>query len=159
MGGKSPLTGGVKEANVGGAAGRMMARLGLKAVILEDAPDDPRPRILFIGRDRAELLDAPELARKEHPADPAHAAASASASRSAPCASVPPARCASPPRSVATTDDTGVQLRVAGRGGLGAVMGSKGIKAIVFDDAGARPEEPSDRKALSAAARELGQRS
>ena len=57
---------------------------------------------------------------------------------------------------LATTDETGVQLRVAGRGGLGAVMGSKGIKAVVFDDTGARPEEPFDRKALSAAARDLG---
>ena len=154
VGGKSPLTGGVKEANVGGAAGRAMARLGLKAVILEDAPDDTRCRILFIGKDRAELLDAPELAGK-----PTRDTLSMLRERfggqiGALCIG-PAGEMRLTAAMVATTDDTGVQLRVAGRGGLGAVMGSKGIKAIVFDDTGARPEEPSDRKALSAAARDL----
>ena len=57
--------------------------------------------------------------------------------------------------AVATTDESGVQLRVAGRGGLGAVMGAKGIKAIVFDAGDARRAEPVDPKALAAAAREL----
>jgi aldehyde:ferredoxin oxidoreductase len=35
VGGKSPLTGTIKEANVGGVLGGMLARLGLKAVIIE----------------------------------------------------------------------------------------------------------------------------
>ena len=75
LGGKSPLTGGIKEANVGGAAGRIMARLGLKAVVLEEAPEDPKPRILFVGQGRAELLEAPELGAKGNLADPGRPAA------------------------------------------------------------------------------------
>ncbi len=154
VGAKSPLTGGVKEANVGGAVGKAMARLGFKAVILEDAPDDARCRILSIGRDRAELLDAPELAGK-----PTRETLSMLRKRfgggiGALCIG-PAGEMRLTAAMLATTDDTGVQLRVAGRGGLGAVMGSKGIKAVVFDDTGARPEEPSDRKELAAAARDL----
>jgi len=34
------------------------------------------------------------------------------------------------------TDQEGIPARHAARGGLGAVMGSKGIKAIVIDDTG-----------------------
>ena len=39
IGGKSPLTGGVKESNVGGSAGKKIARLGFKAIVLEDVPE------------------------------------------------------------------------------------------------------------------------
>src|SRR3972149_2252021 len=39
IGGKSPLTGGVKEANAGGRTGLQIVRLGIKAVILEDQPE------------------------------------------------------------------------------------------------------------------------
>jgi aldehyde:ferredoxin oxidoreductase len=59
--------------------------------------------------------------------------------------------------AVATTDRTGTQSRFAARGGLGAVMGSKGIKAIVFDDTGARPEPVHDPDGLTAASREVWQ--
>jgi aldehyde:ferredoxin oxidoreductase len=154
VGAKSPLTGGVKEANVGGAGGKAMARLGLKAVILEDAPDETKCRILSIGRDRAELLDAPELAGKATRETLSMLRERFGGQIGALCIG-PAGEMRLTAAMVATTDDTGVQLRVAGRGGLGAVMGSKGIKAVVFDDTGARPEEPSDRKELSAAARDL----
>jgi len=154
LGGKSPLTGGIKEANVGGAAGRIMARLGLKAVVLEEAPEDPKPRILFVGQGRAELLEAPELARKE--TSPTLAALRQRFGERIGALCIGPAgEMLLAAAAVATTDSSGVQLRLAGRGGLGAVMGAKGIKAIVFAAEGARPEEPADPRALAAAAREL----
>jgi len=43
FGGKSPLTHGVKESDVGGEAGAKIARLGIKALVLEDAPRLLRP--------------------------------------------------------------------------------------------------------------------
>jgi len=153
VGGKSPLTGGVKEANVGGAAGRHMARLGLKAVVLEEAPDDLSPRILRVTAAGAGLLEAPELRGLE-----TTPTLNALRRRFGPRIG---ALCIGPAGEMrlmaavgATTDHTGAQLRVAGRGGLGAVMGSKGIKAVVFDDAGAGPARAADPKALAAAARE-----
>ena len=39
IGGKSPLTGGVKEANAGGRTGLHMATMGIHALIIEDMPD------------------------------------------------------------------------------------------------------------------------
>lgn len=154
VGGKSPLTGGVKEANVGGSAGRALARLGLKAVILEDAPDEPRCRVLFIGKDRVELLEAPELAARTTRPTLRMLRERFGPQVGALCIG-PAGEMRLAAAVLATTDRTGVQLRVAGRGGLGAVMGSKGIKAVVIDDTGARPEDPFDRAALAAAAREL----
>jgi aldehyde:ferredoxin oxidoreductase len=154
LGGKSPLTGGIKEANVGGSPGRIMARLGLKALVLEDAPERLRPRLLRIAKDRAELLEAPELEGLE--TSPTLAALRKRFGERIGALCIGPAgemRLAA--AAVATTDSSGVQLRVAGRGGLGAIMGAKGIKAIVFDAEDARAEEPVDPRALAAAAREL----
>jgi aldehyde:ferredoxin oxidoreductase len=51
IGGKSPLTGGVKEANAGGTTGLHLAHLGIKALILEDKPDDEEWSILLVDHD------------------------------------------------------------------------------------------------------------
>lgn len=156
VGAKSPLTGGVKEANVGGSAGKKMARLGFRAVVLEDSPDSRQTNILAITKEKAEIITASEykglavratirLLRDQFGEDvgvicvgPAGEMGMAGA-------------------GVATTDKSGVQIRFAGRGGMGAVMGSKGIKAVVFDDSGASPAKAHDRKRFNAASKELAQ--
>jgi aldehyde:ferredoxin oxidoreductase len=157
IGGKSPLTGAIKEANVGGAAGARMARLGLKAVVLEDAPDSPQPRVLLIRENQAELVAAPEC--KGKPTGETLKILRKRYGGQAGLLCVGPAgEMGLSGACVATTDHSGVQLRVAGRGGLGAVMGVKGIKAVVIDAEGAetaRAARAADRAALSAASREL----
>jgi len=40
VGCKSPLTGGIKEANAGGMASQMLGRLGIAAIVLEGKPQD-----------------------------------------------------------------------------------------------------------------------
>ncbi|MCK4682839.1 aldehyde ferredoxin oxidoreductase, partial [Candidatus Bipolaricaulota bacterium] len=50
IGAKSPLTGGVKESNVGGDAGQKLARLGIRALILEDVPEEVGLRIVHVDR-------------------------------------------------------------------------------------------------------------
>src|SRR3989337_2207443 len=47
--GKSPLTGGAKESDVGGEAGKKIARLGIKALVLEDIPEKAGTNVLMIG--------------------------------------------------------------------------------------------------------------
>ena len=64
IGGKSPLTRGVKESDVGGEAGKKIARLGIKAVLLEDLPEELTTKVLILTRDKAELLEIPELKHK-----------------------------------------------------------------------------------------------
>src|SRR5215212_11059892 len=39
VGGKSPLTGGIKEANAGGRTGLHMTHMGIHALIIEDQPE------------------------------------------------------------------------------------------------------------------------
>ncbi len=154
VGGKSPLTGGIKESNVGGAAGRKMVRLGLKAVLLEDAPDGPQPRVLVIRKDRAELIEAPELKGRQS-GETLRALRGRFGEEAGLFCVGPAGEMGLAAACVATTDRTGVQLRVAGRGGLGAVMGVKGIKAVVFHGDDAAAASPADRGALAAASREV----
>jgi aldehyde:ferredoxin oxidoreductase len=49
---------------------------------------------------------------------------------------------------IASPDNDDVQIRYAARGGLGALMGSKGIKAIVIDDTGSNYTAKFHDKAL-----------
>ncbi len=53
--------------------------------------------------------------------------------------------------SIACTDMEQRPTRHAGRGGVGAVMGSKGIKVIVLDDSGMKMRSPQDPEAFKAA--------
>ena len=52
---------------------------------------------------------------------------------------------------IAVSDMKGYPNRFAGRGGLGAVMGSKGLKAIVISDKGLGYLEHADKEAFNAA--------
>jgi len=156
VGGKSPLTGGVKEANVGGEPGKQLARLGLRALILEDAPEKPEPRVLWVGKDKCEILSAPELRGAEVETTFNLLRRRFGEGIAFFCIGPAGEMCLGA-AAIATTDRTGAQARFAARGGLGAVMGSKGIKAIVFDDTGARPEPAHDPEGLSAASREVWQ--
>ena len=49
VGGKSPLTGGVKESNAGGTTGLVLAGLGLKALIIEGQAQGMDWQILHIS--------------------------------------------------------------------------------------------------------------
>jgi len=156
FGGKSPLTGGVKEANVGGVAGSKMARLCVRALVLEDAPDTLETRVLWIGRDRCELVPAPELRRAEVGRTFQSLRERFGQQVGFFCIG-PAGEMGLGAAAVATTDGGGVQSRFAARGGLGAVMGVKGIKAIVFDDTGATPDRAHDVAGLGIANKELWQ--
>jgi len=156
VGGKSPLTGGVKEANVGGEPGKQLARLGLRALVLEDAPVRLEPRVLWVGKDKCEILPAPELRSAEMDAAFDFLRSRFGERVSFFCIG-PAGEMRLGAAAIATTDRTGTQVRFAARGGLGAVMGSKGIKAIVFDDTGSEPELAHDPDGLTAAARDVWQ--
>jgi aldehyde:ferredoxin oxidoreductase len=56
VGGKSPLTQGIKEANAGGMAGDKLGHLGLKAIVVEGQPTDDRLYLLHVTPQGAHLL-------------------------------------------------------------------------------------------------------
>lgn len=136
IGGKSPLTGGVKESNCGGFAAKRLGRLGIRALIFEDAPPRPVTRVLVVSTDGIRLEDAPEL-QGALVSETFKRLREKYGTRVGLICIGPAGEMLMYGAGVATTDDRGVQTRYAARGGLGAVMGSKGVKAVVIDDKGA----------------------
>ncbi len=135
VGSKSPLTGGIKESNAGGMVSQKLAKLGIKALILEDQPDDDNYSIIILKKESVEIVPANEykgLGNKTM-----MTALLEKYGKKAGIACIGPAgekrmTCA----SIQFADPKGRPGRAAGRGGLGAVMGSKKIKAIIVDDTG-----------------------
>ncbi len=141
---KSPLTGGTKEANVGGQLGHRLARLGIKALVVTGSSTDGWQR-LDIDGDGVRLSSAASLAGRSNYDLHRELVGEALMTRAA--ATIGPAgehRLAS--ASVAVTDPEGRPTRHAARGGPGAVMGAKGLKAIVVDDSTAPRVITGDRK-------------
>lgn len=152
VGGKGPLTGTVKEANAGGRTGLALARLGIRALVLEDRATegwwvlhvsadgirfDPADDLVGLGvyetaerllgrygRKIAAAIIGPAGERKQRAAAILH------------------------------LDADGVPGRASARGGVGALMGSRGLKAIVVDPAGGSQPPVADPQAL----RELRER-
>jgi len=143
VGCKSPLTGGIKEANSGGQGAQVLARLGYAAIVLEGKPKDDTLYKVFINKDSVkiepdnslkmlgnyDLVDKMKAAYGENIA----------------CMSIGPAgEMKMSAASVAFTDMELRPTRHAGRGGVGAVMGAKGVKVIVLDDTGTEARSPKD---------------
>jgi aldehyde:ferredoxin oxidoreductase len=146
VGSKSPLTGGIKEANSGGQPSTALAKLGYAAIVLEGKPTNNNLYKIFINKDGVKITpdnslcmlpnyDLVEKMKKEY-------------GDKISCISIGPA--GEMKLSAATVAFTDMELRPtrhAGRGGLGAVMGSKNIKVIVLDDTGTkfRPAKDPDK--------------
>lgn len=138
IGFKSPLSQGIKETNVGGTAGDKMGRLGLKAIILESKPAEPRMYILKIDRHGASILPADKLAGLGNN-DLLKELKDIYGNDVTVLSTGLPGELGMSVATIACTDINGRQTRHAARGGGGAVMGSKWIKGIVIDDTGTVP--------------------
>ena len=131
---KSPLTGGTKESNVGGQLGHRLARLGIKAIAITGSSPDKWMR-LDIDSTGARLSNASDLIGKRN--YELHTELVGESLRNSAAATIGPAgefKLAA--ASIAVTDPEGRPTRHAARGGPGAVMGAKGLKAIVVNDSG-----------------------
>jgi len=143
VGCKSPLTGGIKEANSGGQASQVLARLGYAAIVLEGKPATDDLYKVIVNKDgpRIEVdntlkmlpnYDLIEEMKKQYGEDIA-------------CISIGTAgEMKMSAASIACTDMELRPTRHAGRGGVGAVMGSKRVKVIVLDDTGKKMRSPKD---------------
>ncbi len=63
-GAKSPLTGTIKESNAGGTAAQMLARLGIKALIIEGLPKADAWYSLHVNNDGVTVQEETELIGK-----------------------------------------------------------------------------------------------
>ncbi|MEP0804280.1 MAG: aldehyde ferredoxin oxidoreductase [Chloroflexota bacterium] len=135
IGGKSPLTGGVKEANAGGRTGLHMATMGIHALLIEDMPEDGDWWVLHLSLSGAKWEKADDLRSLG-----VYASAERLLERYGDKVAIaligPGGEMQMKAAGIQNLDKDKIPSRIAARGGLGAVMGSKRIKAIVFDNAG-----------------------
>jgi aldehyde:ferredoxin oxidoreductase len=131
IGAKSPLTGGIKESNAGGMAADSLAGLGYRALVLTGARPAGQPAVLIVDEAGARLADGrpywglgneavTETLRRDHGEQ--YVVVSIGPGGEAQLGAA----------GIAVTDANDQPFRLAARGGIGAVMGSKGLKAILI---------------------------
>ena len=145
---KSPVTGGFNDASAGGNFGPLMKRAGYDAIFFKGISE--KPVYVFIDDGKVEFRDATHLwgkttmalerAIKEELGDPKVAIASIG------------------PGGENLSNMAGImhdEHRAAARGGSGAVMGSKKLKAVVVR--GNHRVQPYDREAVLALNKEVAE--
>jgi aldehyde:ferredoxin oxidoreductase len=155
IGAKSPLTHGIKESNVGGSLARVLGEQGVKMLIFKGKPENGEMYYLYIDENgHTSLENASELSgmlnyplgdrlRAKHGEDIAIASIGPAGERQALVSAI-----------MVTEFKTNHPCRAAARGGLGAVMGSKGIKAVVVKKP-IRPYKPTIPAGLEAEFRDM----
>ncbi|MGD8493003.1 MAG: aldehyde ferredoxin oxidoreductase N-terminal domain-containing protein, partial [Desulfobacterales bacterium] len=153
VGCKSPLTGGIKEANAGGQPSQMLGRLGYAAIVLEGKPKADTLYRILINKDGVDIQEDNSLCMLGNydTVDKMKAEYGDKIS----CISIGQAgEMKLAGASIACSDMELRPTRHAGRGGVGAVMGAKGVKVIVIDDSGMKMRQPKDPDAFKAANKE-----
>lgn len=161
VGAKSPLTGGVKESNAGSAWGSDLADLQIRALVLEGQPkEDGKYWGMIIDWDPAakkpmlEFFDATQYAGK-----PLSEAFPSIYAQFGDKVSIAGTGLAGEHRygnaGVVFNDLEGRATRYAGRGGLGSVMASKGVKFIVLNSKGAPGVPIADKPLFEAGRKKL----
>ena len=151
IGAKSPLTGGIKESNAGGTVAAAVGKLGITALIIEGQAPEGELYILRIDRGgKAELVPGQSYQGMRTYALVEKLLEIYGEKTSVLCIG-PAGEQKLAAASIQTTDVDGRPCRAAGRGGLGAVMGAKGLKAIVVDQRGDNADSIVDPEAFKEA--------
>ncbi|MFX1294707.1 MAG: aldehyde ferredoxin oxidoreductase C-terminal domain-containing protein [Promethearchaeota archaeon] len=137
VGSKSPLTGGIKESNAGGLAATRMGQLGLRGIVIEEVPEEDELFTLVISKDKVEFIKLLELKGMGNYETVAKLR-DKWGEKIATLSIGPAGEQLLAGASVAISDLYGNPSRHAGRGGMGAVLGSKKVKALVL----LRPNKP-----------------
>ncbi len=139
IGGKSPLTWTIKESSAGGTVAKYMADHGLRSIIVHGLPEEKGLKYLHILPDGTAVLEDAadykgmgnyafgDAMREKYGKDVAIASIGPAGEQKMLAASVQ-----------VTEFGEGYPSRAAARGGLGALMGAKGLKAIVIEKATTR---------------------
>ena len=148
VGAKSPLTGTIKESNAGSGWAPSVARMGIKAIVVEGQPQEKDKFWTVLlswedGKPKAEMLPADKYVGKDlyevfpkvfEEFGKVNVAGIGVAGEFGYGNS-----------GICFNDLAARPSRYSGRGGLGAVMGSKGLKFIVVDSTGAPGVEIADK--------------
>ncbi len=147
IGAKSPLTGGIKESNAGGLTGNRLGRLGVKGIIIEGIPppDTKDWYSIVVGKDSCKIVKTNDYAGigcyeligkiwNDYPVKPGIIGCGITGQRLMKSAGV-----------FGNNPENTDPGRYAGRGGLGAVFGSKRIVAVISDSTGGAVPSPKDK--------------
>jgi aldehyde:ferredoxin oxidoreductase len=153
IGAKSPLTKGIKESNAGGTVGASLGNLGITAIIVEGQAREGEYYLLTIDAKGAAALESAHdyigmrtyalVEKLLHVYD----------EKSSVLCIGPAGEFRMASASIQSSDADGRPCRAAGRGGLGAVMGAKGLKAIVVSSSGKDADALADAVAFKTAAK------
>ncbi|MFO8018131.1 MAG: aldehyde ferredoxin oxidoreductase C-terminal domain-containing protein [Promethearchaeia archaeon] len=155
VGGMSPLTGGIKEANAGTIFGQMLGRMRIAAIIIEGKNKTDDFYLLKVRDKNAELIKAnkwsgiglykayKQIFKKF-------------GDKVGVCGVGIAAEMLGANSGLSFNDPEGLPSRYAGRGGLGAVMASKGLKFIVVDESNAPGVEIKNKEAFNTGIKKLG---
>lgn len=151
VGGKSPLTGGIKESNAGSSWAHDLASMRIKALIVEGQPQEKGKfwgAYISWNKDAAqphiEFFDATEYSGKNlYEVFPQVYARFGERISIAGCGVAGEFRYGN--AGVVFNDLAKRPSRYSGRGGLGSVLGSKGLKFIVLNEQGAPGVEIVDK--------------
>lgn len=153
IGAKSPLTHTIKEANAGGAAANMLGRLGIQAIVLEGCAKEPvclkidQNGLAFIPCGDLKMKgisDCLYVLRRDH-------------GDGISIIAIGPAGEMGLQASAIAVTSPDFFPRMAARGGLGAVMGAKGVKAIIIDDSGCKSPEIKNKALFKASVKSFTQ--
>jgi len=153
VGAKSPLTGGIKESNAGGTVSAALGRLGITAVVIEGQAPEGELSILRIDeKGNASLISAQDY-KGMRTYRFVEKMLEVHGEKTTVLCIGPAGEDRLSAASIQSSDIDGRPCHAAARGGLGAVMGAKGLKALIVDQRGKSPDAIADPKAFREAAR------
>ncbi|MFX0182243.1 MAG: aldehyde ferredoxin oxidoreductase C-terminal domain-containing protein [Candidatus Hodarchaeota archaeon] len=155
VGAKSPLTGTIKEANAGGLSPQKIAKLGIRALIIEGKPQTKDWYNIYLTKDKCEMIKANEYAGiglyeliaklwEKYPNKPGIFGCGIAGQKLMFSAGI-----------FSNNPDNSDPGRYAGRGGMGAVLGSKGVIAIIADDTRCKRVQPINKELFEVGRKKL----
>lgn len=154
IGAKSPLTGGIKESNAGGTAGDAMGRLDIAALIIEGQAPAGELYLVKIDENGSVSLENASDYKGKGTYALTEALFDRYGTKNAILCIGPAGENLLRSASIQGTDVDQHPCRSAARGGLGALMGAKGVKAVVIAHTKNRPPL-ADPDAFKTAAKEF----
>ena len=153
IGAKSPLTGGIKESNVGGSAPHALSKTGIAAIVVEGQAPNGKYWVLRIDANGSGFLEPADEFVGFRTYDCAEKMLARYGEKNGIMLIGPAGEQRLASASIQSTDLDKRPCRAAGRGGMGAVMGAKGLKAIVVSEEGSTDDASSASDAFKDAAR------
>ena len=153
IGAKSPLTRGIKESNAGGTVGDSLGKLGITAIIVEGQAREGEYYLLTIDAKGEAALKSAKDYKGMRTYALVEKLLQVYDEKSGVLCIGPAGEFRMASASIRVRMPMAGHVEPPGRGGLGAVMGAKGLKAIVVSPVGRHPDVPADTDTFKEAAK------